>query len=206
MAKYIPNILTVLRFLLIPFIVYYIIVDQYLLAFIFLTISGLTDVLDGFIARKFNFITNFGKLIDPLADKTTQIAVLLVLALKNIIPFWIIIVVALKEAAMIAGASFLYGKELVVSSRWFGKLATVLFYIAIVFSFGIKYWNTIAANPANSIAPLPQFDLWIYYLALVATIFSFVMYYVTFYKQGYLKKENLKIDNQNVDNNNNNNK
>ncbi len=195
MAKHIPNILTVLRFLLIPFIVYYTIVDQYLLAFIFLTISGLTDVLDGFIARKFNFITNFGKLIDPLADKTTQIAVLLTLAFKDIIPFWIIIVVAIKEATMIAGASFLYGKELVVSSKWFGKLATVLFYIAIVCSFGIKYWNTIAADPTNSVAPLPQFDLWVYYLALAATIFSLVMYYVTFYKQGYLKKENLKIDN-----------
>lgn len=196
MAKHIPNILTVLRFLLIPFIVYYTIVDQYLLAFIFLTISGLTDVLDGFIARKFNFITNFGKLIDPLADKTTQIAVLLTLAFKDIIPFWIIIVVAIKEATMIAGASFLYGKELVVSSKWFGKLATVLFYIAIVCSFGIKYWNTIAADPTNSVAPLPQFDLWVYYLALAATIFSLVMYYVTFYKQGYLKKENLKIDNE----------
>ena len=195
MAKHIPNILTVLRFLLIPFIVYYTIVDQYLLAFIFLSISGLTDVLDGFIARKFNFITNFGKLIDPLADKTTQIAVLLTLAFKDIIPFWIIIVVAIKEATMIAGASFLYGKELVVSSKWFGKLATVLFYIAIVCSFGIKYWNTIAADPTNSVAPLPQFDLWVYYLALAATIFSLVMYYVTFYKQGYLKKENLKIDN-----------
>ena len=196
MTKHIPNILTVLRFLLIPFIVYYIIVDQYLLAFIFLTISGLTDVLDGFIARKFNFITNFGKLIDPLADKTTQIAVLLTLAFKDIIPFWIIIVVAIKEATMIAGASFLYGKELVVSSKWFGKLATVLFYIAIVCSFGIKYWNTLASDPTNSVAPLPQFDLWVYYLALAATIFSLIMYYVTFYKQGYLKKENLKIDNE----------
>lgn len=196
MAKHIPNILTVLRFLLIPFIVYYIIIDEYWLAFVFLTISGLTDVLDGFIARKFNFITNFGKLIDPLADKTTQIAVLLTLAFKNIIPFWIIIVVAVKEATMIAGASFLYGKELVVSSKWFGKLATVLFYIAIVCSFGIKYWNTIAADPTNSVAPLPQFDLWVYYLALAATIFSLIMYYVTFYKQGYLKKENLKIDNE----------
>ena len=196
MAKHIPNILTVLRFLLIPFIVYYIIIDEYWLAFVFLTISGLTDVLDGFIARKFNFITNFGKLIDPVADKTTQIAVLLTLAFKNIIPFWIIIVVAVKEATMIAGASFLYGKELVVSSKWFGKLATVLFYIAIVCSFGIKYWNTIAADPTNSVAPLPQFDLWVYYLALAATIFSLIMYYVTFYKQGYLKKENLKIDNE----------
>ncbi len=193
--KYIPNILTVARFFLIPFIIYFIIANMYPLALIFLILSGLTDVLDGFIARKFNFITNFGKLIDPLADKATQVAVLLTLAFKGIIPFWIIIIVALKEAAMIAGASFLYGKELVVSSRWFGKLSTVLFYIAIACSFGIKYWNTIALQPENSIALLPPFDIWIYYLAVTATIFSLIMYYVTFYKQGYLKKENLKIEN-----------
>ncbi len=195
MAKQIPNILTVARFFLIPFIIYFILKEQYILAFIFLIISGLTDVLDGFIARKFNFITNFGKLIDPLADKTTQIAVLLTLAFKDIIPFWIIIVVVIKEAAMIAGASFLYGKELVVSSRWFGKLATVLFYVAIAASFIIHYWNNIAAAPGNSVAFLPQFDIWIYYLALATTIFSLIMYYITFYKQGYLKKENLKINN-----------
>lgn len=196
MLKHVPNILTVARFFLIPFIIYFIVVDQYIMAFIFLTLSGITDILDGFIARKFNFITNFGKLIDPLADKATQLSVLLTLAFKDIIPFWIIIIVALKEATMIAGASFLYGKELVVSSRWFGKLATVLFYVAIVCSFGIKYWNSIASTPANSVAPLPQFDMWIYYFALAATIFSLVMYFKTFYQQGYLKKENLKIDNQ----------
>lgn len=196
MLKHVPNILTVARFFLIPFIIYFIVVDQYVMAFIFLTLSGITDILDGFIARKFNFITNFGKLIDPLADKATQLSVLLTLAFKDIIPFWIIIIVALKEATMIAGASFLYGKELVVSSRWFGKLATVLFYVAIVCSFGIKYWNSIASNPANSVAPLSEFDMWIYYLALAATIFSLVMYFKTFYQQGYLKKENLKIDNQ----------
>ena len=194
MAKHIPNILTVARFFLIPFIIYFIVVDQYITALILLTVSGLTDVLDGWIARRFNFITNFGKLIDPLADKATQLAVLLTITFKGVIPFWIIIVVALKEAAMIAGASFLYGKELVVSSRWFGKLATVLFYIAIVCSFVIAYWNNIAKIPSHSVAPLPQFDLWIYYLALATTIFSLVMYFITFYKQGYLKKENLKID------------
>ena len=110
MAKHIPNILTVARFILIPFIIYYIATDRFILALIFLIISGLTDVLDGWIARKFNFITNFGKLIDPLADKATQIAVLLCLAFKEIIPFLIIVVVGLKKATMIAGASFLYGK------------------------------------------------------------------------------------------------
>lgn len=195
MFKHIPNILTVIRFFLIPFIVSYIVQGNYILAFIFLTISGLTDVLDGFIARKFNFITNFGKLIDPLADKTTQIAVLATLALQNTIPMWILIVVILKEFAMISGASFLYGKEFVVSSKWYGKLSTVLFYIAIVSSFFIGQFNTNLLNhPEYSMCPLPAFDQFLYYLALIATIFSLVMYFRAFYMQGYLKKENLKID------------
>lgn len=193
-CKHIPNALTILRFILIPFIVVYIVQDKYIEAFVFLTISGLTDVLDGIIARKFNFITNFGKLIDPLADKTTQISILVTLALKNIIPMWILVIVFVKEFVMVAGASFLYGKELVVSSKWYGKLATVLFYLAIVSSFAIKYWNSVALAPGNSVVTLPQFDIYIYYLALATTIFSLVMYYITFYKQGYLKKENLKIE------------
>ena len=124
-CRHIPNALTILRFLLIPIIIVYIVKDKYIEAFIYLTISGFTDVLDGFIARKYNFITNFGKLVDPLADKTTQVAILVTLALKNIIPMWILITVFVKEIAMVAGASFLYGKELVVSSKWYGKLATV---------------------------------------------------------------------------------
>lgn len=57
--KHIPNILTVLRFVLIPGIITAIVKQQYILAFIILTFSGLTDVLDGYIARKFNFITDF---------------------------------------------------------------------------------------------------------------------------------------------------
>ena len=184
------NALTVVRFILIPLIVYYILTGQYIAGFIVLTISGLTDVLDGCIARKFNFITNFGKLIDPLADKATQIAVLASLTFKGIVPLWILLIVFIKEIVMVAGASFLYGKKLVVSSRWYGKLATVLFYVAIVCSLFIEYWNT-SINPA---APLFGFDDYIYYLAIATTIFSLVMYFRQFYQQGYLKKENLKIE------------
>ena len=195
-CKHIPNALTIVRFILIPFIIVYIARDKYIEAFIFLTISGLTDVLDGIIARKFNFITNFGKLIDPLADKMTQVSILVALALKDIIPMWILVIVFIKEFVMVSGASFLYGKELVVSSKWYGKLSTVLFYVAIVSSFAIRYWNAIALAPGNSVAALPEFDIYIYYLALAATVFSLVMYYITFYRQGYLKKENLKIENK----------
>ena len=187
-ANQIPNILTIFRFILIPFIVINLVYDSYIAAFIIFTVSGLTDILDGFIARKYNFITNFGKLIDPLADKCTQIITLGTLAIKDIIPMWIIIIVILKEFIMVAGASFLYGKELVVSSRWYGKLATVLFYIAIVCSLFIKQFD-FSFN----------FSIYIYYLALISTIFSLIMYIKAFYMQGYLKKENLKINEQFVD-------
>lgn len=197
MLKHIPNLLTIVRFFLIPVIVGCLNEGNYILAFVFLTISGLTDVLDGFIARKYNFITNFGKLIDPLADKATQISVLTVLTIQNVIPLWILVIVLLKEFVMIAGASFLYGKELVVSSKWYGKLSTVLFYVAIVSSFFIKQFNlTVFNHPEYSISPLPGFDQYIYYLALLITIFSLLMYIKAFYTQGYLKKENLKIDNE----------
>ena len=189
MLKNIPNTLTIIRFILIPFIVYYILTGQYIAGFIVLTISGLTDILDGCIARKFNFITNFGKLIDPLADKATQIAVLASLTFKGIIPLWILLIVFIKEIVMVSGASFLYGKKLVVSSRWYGKLATVLFYVAIVCSLFIEYWNT-AINPE---APLFRFDDYLDYLAIATTIFSLIMYFKQFYQDGYLKKENLKI-------------
>ena len=181
-CKYIPNALTILRFILIPFIIICIVNDKYLEAFIVLTLSGITDVLDGFIARKFNFITNLGKVLDPLADKSTLVSILVSLALKGYIDMWILIIVAIKECLMIAVASFLYGKEFVVSSKWYGKLATVLFYLAIVASLAIKYFN------------LPKFDIYIYYLALAVTLFALIMYYITFYKQGYLKKDNLKIE------------
>ena len=191
-AKQIPNILTIFRFILIPFIVLNLVYDSYIAAFIIFTISGLTDILDGFIARKFNFITNFGKLIDPLADKCTQIITLGTLAIKDIIPMWIIIIVVLKEFIMVAGASFLYGKELVVSSRWYGKLATVLFFIAIVCSCFISYWN-MSIDVNN---PLPDFAQYIYYLALFSSIFSLVMYFLTFSKKGYIKKEDFKLQNK----------
>ena len=106
MLKQVPNALTILRFILIPFILISLINDDYLSTFILLTLSGLTDVLDGTIARKFNFITNFGKLMDPLADKLTQLTVLTTLSIKGIVPIWMIVVLVAKECIMIAGASF----------------------------------------------------------------------------------------------------
>ena len=192
MFKHVPNILTIIRFLLIPFIIYFLAINQYIVGVILFIISGITDVVDGAIARKFNFITDFGKLMDPLADKLTQISVLATLMIKELIPVWILAIVIAKEAVMIAGASFLYGRDVVVSSKWFGKLATVLFFIAIVCSCFISYWN-MSIDVNN---PLPDFAQYIYYLALFSSIFSLVMYFLTFSKKGYNKKEDFKLQNK----------
>lgn len=178
MLKHVPNILTIIRFFLIPFIVVFALQNNYIIATVFLVLSGITDVADGFIARKFNFITDFGKLMDPLADKCTQVATLLVLVIQNIIPIWILVIVIIKEILLIAGASFLYGKDLVVSSKWYGKISTVLFYIAIFFSMIFKQFN------------LPYtFDTYIYYLAILFTLFSLIMYFKAFYIKDFLKKK-----------------
>ncbi len=184
MLKHVPNILTVIRILLIPVIVVFIFTGNYILAFVFFTISGITDIADGFIARKFNLVSNFGKLMDPLADKLTQIATLASLVFTNIIPIWILLIVFLKEFIMICGASFLYGKDVVVYSRWYGKLATVLFYIAIVISLLLKQFNL------NGI--WQNLDLGLYILALVATIFSLIMYVRDLYQKGFIDKQDLK--------------
>ena len=184
MLKHVPNALTILRFLLIPVIIFYIFTGNFILAFVCFTISGFTDVADGFIARKFNLVSNFGKLMDPLADKLTTISTLASLAFTDIIPFWILLISLLKEFIMICGASFLYGKDVVVYSKWYGKLSTVLFFIAIVISLLLKqfeitgFWKNL--------------DLGLFTLALVSTIFSLIMYVKDLYQKGFIDKQDLK--------------
>lgn len=188
MLKHVPNILTIIRFLLIPFILFNIFSGNYILAFAFFTISGITDIADGFIARKYNLVSNFGKLMDPLADKLTQIATLASLVIAGVIPkfgYWILGIVLLKEFIMIVGASFLYGKDVVVYSKWYGKLATVLFYLAIVFSLLAKQFNLVV-DIWNDI------DLGLYCLALIATVFSLIMYIRDLYNKGFIDKQDLK--------------
>lgn len=190
MFKHIPNILTILRFIFIPVILYFIFTGNYILGFIFFTISGITDILDGFIARKFNLISNFGKLMDPLADKLTQISVLATLVTVKIIPVWILTIVILKELIMVVGASFLYGKDVVVYSKWYGKLATVLFYVAIVISLITKQFAITGF--------WVDFSLLIYCIALVSTIFSLIMYIKCLYQDGFIDKSDLNKETQKV--------
>lgn len=128
----IPNILTTVRLILVPVFAYVVVALKMPTAalIIFLT-AGFTDVADGIIARKFNMITKIGKVYDPLADKLMQITAVICLAYVKLIPSWVIWFIIFKEGTMILGGIFLYCRNVVIPSDWYGKGATVTFYAVI---------------------------------------------------------------------------
>jgi cardiolipin synthase len=131
----IPNILSYIRIILIPFFAYCYITaaeprDYYIAALIIL-FSGLTDLLDGFIARKFNQITELGKVIDPVADKLTQMAIIICLLFQYEYIWILIVLFVVKELFMgINGLVLLRKGKKLDGSMWFGKVTTAVFYIA----------------------------------------------------------------------------
>ena len=99
----IPNMLSILRLFLVPvFILVFLFEgDQKTIAAIVFIIASITDVLDGYIARKYNMSTKTGQLLDPLADKLMQIAVVVSLLCAKMVPLWFVLVLASKELLMI---------------------------------------------------------------------------------------------------------
>ncbi len=161
----VPNILTVIRLILIPIFGYYLWNGEYYTAVFLFLLAGLTDVLDGFIARKYNMVTPWGKLADPLADKLMQITALLILSLvKKLIPAELLAVVIAKEIFMGIGTILLYKQNnYVVSANWYGKLATIVFYFAIIMIIFKAPFSTVFI-----------------FVAVLSTLFAFVMYVRTF--------------------------
>lgn len=132
----IPNALTILRLFLVPVFVFtYMMsgdINTRIVAASIFVIASATDVLDGYIARKYNKITDFGKLADPVADKLMQLSAIGCLAFSGRISMWILAVFAFKEAVLILGGLNLLKEKFVVQSKWSGKIATVILFICVV--------------------------------------------------------------------------
>jgi cardiolipin synthase len=133
----IPNILCYIRFLLIPFfVILYLKADdpkEYLRAAAVVLASGITDFLDGFIARKFNLITELGKIIDPLADKLTQASLIFVLVVKIKWMFLLLILFVIMQLfLLVAGLVMLKKGTKLSGAKWFGKVSTTVFYAVML--------------------------------------------------------------------------
>ena len=167
-----PNRLTVLRLIMVPvFIAVMVLPDSVVPAlvtgiigaFMFIT-AAVTDMLDGKIARKYGLITDFGKLMDPLADKLMVCTALLGQGLSGVFPWPAILIVMTKEVVMIIGGIYMLQNGIVVYSNILGKAAQFSFIAALILSFWHKEF--VAAS-----LPLDRIILWIAVaLALVALV------------------------------------
>lgn len=129
----IPNGLSVVRLAMIPVMAVNIMHadDKRLSGFVLFLLIWLTDALDGFIARRFNQVSELGKVLDPVVDKIFQITTGICLFLIGRLPLWVPGIVILKELLLVLGGALLFRKrDVVVGAQWFGKMTTVLLVIA----------------------------------------------------------------------------
>lgn len=165
----IPNILTVIRLILVPVVVALIANGKFITAFIFFAIACITDVADGYIARTYNMITKLGTWLDPLADKLMAIGVVITFTVKGCLPLWVIIIIVTKELLMLIGGFILLKKDIVIPSNKYGKAAGLVLNFSIVLVFFCE-----------KIAP---YHLYFVYLAIVIMIVAFVQYVFIAYKK-----------------------
>jgi len=130
----IPNFLSLLRLLMIPVIAWLYCVElRYREAVVIILLSGITDIADGIIARKFNMVSDFGKILDPIADKLTQVTLIACLISKYDLMIPLIVEFVVREFIMLVlGYLTIRKHDKVNSSQWFGKLTTVMLYAVMM--------------------------------------------------------------------------
>lgn len=166
----IPNVLTLFRIAVLPFIVvlYYLNPDPstlttvgWVIAILFV-IASFTDFLDGYIARKYQLVTNFGKFADPLADKLLVLVALLMFLDMGIIPMWTVMVILTREFIVTGMRLVAVEQGLVIAASWWGKAKTFVTLFGLIFLF--FYFTTLG--------------LAVYYVGVILTVISGVEYLV----------------------------
>ena len=183
----IPNILSICRILMIISVVVLFVNELYLISGIVLIVSGITDILDGFIARKFNMVSALGKALDPFADKLTQFAVLICLTFMNkyvLIPF---VILVLRDGFMLlTGLSIFKKTHNTFSARWYGKIATF-------YTYGLMCAMLVFKDQLNG---LPWLLITLICIDAALIAFSFVMYAIRNTKELHKIEEPVEEDNK----------
>ena len=177
-----PNKLTILRVLMIPFFVVFMLwditgaADKWIAALIFI-VASLTDMLDGKIARKYNLVTNFGKFMDPLADKLLVSAAMICLVELGRLPAWVVIVIISREFIISGFRLIASDNGVVIAASYWGKFKTVFqmaMIIVLIFEFG-GFFGMI--------------EMALIWISLILTVVSLVDYIVK--NIGVLKDGNM---------------
>ena len=191
----VPNWLCILRIALIPVFSVLFIKGYFIPAFLVMMVAALTDLFDGKIARKFNQVSNLGKALDPIADKLSQMAIVVILLYKfwNITYFKVLLFLFIgKELLMLAGGAFMLAKGLrPAAAEMIGKVSTTVFYISMILIIALGGEDSALAN--NSFFGrfvLPEWLMIV--LIVICLILTFAALFT--YIPGFIKqvKENQK--------------
>ncbi|XVG95088.1 CDP-diacylglycerol--glycerol-3-phosphate 3-phosphatidyltransferase [Eubacteriales bacterium KG127] len=167
-----PNKLTISRVILVPVFILFYTFELYLPALVVFVVASFTDYLDGYLARKHNLVSNFGKIMDPLADKVLVYSAFALLLESGLMPAWMLIIILTREFTVAGMRTVAAAEGVVIAAALSGKIKTVLQMIAVpllllvpVFSQGttLHSWISIVAN----------LFLW---LSLIMTVYSGIEY------------------------------
>ncbi len=166
-----PNKLTVLRVIMVPFFVFFMLTDvggpaNKWIALILFCVASLTDMLDGKIARKYNLVTNFGKFMDPLADKLLVCSAMICMIEMGKLPAWIVIVIIAREFIISGFRLVASDNGIVIAASYWGKFKTV-FQMAMII--------VLIADFGGVFDVIAQVLIWI---ALALTVISLIDYVV----------------------------
>ena len=173
----IPNVLTIIRMLLIPVFVVLFFKGHKMAALAVFCAASLTDMLDGYLARKLNQITDFGKLFDPLADKLMVLTAMVCQTFWGPLPLVAVIIVAVKELMMVLGGTFMLSKNVVVYSNYYGKAAQVGFIASLILSF----FHDNFENGNNKLWGMTP-DILLLWITVALAIIAMIVYAVEAYK------------------------
>jgi len=166
----IPNIITLGRIILVPVIVWAIASNQMEIAFAIFVIAGVSDAVDGFLAKRFNMASELGALLDPLADKALLVSIYMALGIWGAVPRWIVILVVSRDIMIVSAVivSWLFGKPIPMKPLMVSKLNTVA---------QVALASLILASLGFGFAPMP-YDVILMGLVTVFTLVSVSLYLV----------------------------
>ena len=172
-----PNKLTIARMAMVPLFMIALLMNSpasRILATVIFALASLTDMLDGQIARKYNMVTNFGKLMDPLADKVLTAAAMICLVELGDLAAWIAVVIIFREYLITGLRSVAASENIVVAANIWGKVKTVCQMIALML---------LMVKPQVVALFGIDLGLWIMYVAVALTIYSGLDYVLKLNKQ-----------------------
>lgn len=172
----IPNIISAFRILLVGVFAVYFVREKYTLSLVAYAAAFLSDVLDGQLARKYNWITSIGKLLDPLADKLMLVTALVCFTAADWIPIWVIVAVASKECFMCVCGFLLYRQGVVVEANILGKIATGLWTGGVVLTLTKQFISQF-----SSAAQIVSITANVVLIAAMAVSFSALVNYTVRY-------------------------